>query len=274
MKQRSELNLAVYGTRPEEIKLYPFTKYKGFKFLQVDQSKDLHQDLINPDYWCTEDILEQEIRAINPDMVMVQGDTRTAFRAALFAFEQGIPVIHVEAGLRTWDLTQPFPEEGYRQMVDCIATYKFCSTKQAAKNCDGIFVGQTGIDTLMEFCGTVRDAGYWIITIHRREADMPKIIKQLKEHSKTKKLIIYAHPNPQGQELKKYFETRQPELYKTFVQRLANCTGVITDSGGLVEEALALGKKVIQLREKTERPLTDEYKPGATERIMQWLQAL
>jgi len=266
------MNLVVYGGRPDEIKLYPFTKYPEFEFLRVNQSKDLHQDLIKPLYVLEEDQLEKFFKMpFNFERVIVQGDMRTTFRAALYAFENKIPVVHIEAGLRTFDLTCPYPEEGYRQMIDAISTYKFSSTKEAAKNCDGIYVGQTGIDTLMEFADTPTDEDYWIVTIHRREANMPKIIDILKKYQKERRLLIFAHPNPQGQELKKHFQTYAPLPYKEFVKRLSHCTGVITDSGGLVEEALALGKKIIQLREKTELPLTDEYNPGATKKIMEVL---
>ena len=105
------MKLCVFGTRPEEIKLYPFSKY-GYEFLQVNQSKDLHQGLVVPKYMCDESSLSDAINDINPEIVLVQGDTRTAFRASVAAFESKIPVVHVEAGLRTYDLSQPFPEEG------------------------------------------------------------------------------------------------------------------------------------------------------------------
>lgn len=261
------MNLVVYGTRPEEIKLYPFTKYKGFSFCEVNQSKDLHQGLIKPDIKIEEKSLRFVIEQYDWDSVWVQGDTRTAFNAALYAFEKGIPVIHIEAGLRTFDLKCPFPEEGYRQMIDCIATKKYCSTPEAEKNCDGIYVGQTSIDTLFEFCGDITKGDYVIVTVHRREADIEKIIEQLKSYDQDK-LMIFAHPNQIGQELKKHFKTHEPMNYKEFARCLAGCAGVMTDSGGLTEEAIALNKPVIQLREKSERKLSDIYEQGATGRIM------
>lgn len=269
----TEKILVVYGTRPEEIKLYPFAKYKRFVFCEVDQSHDLHQGLIKPTFKVAEAGLEDFIKKHKFKAVMVQGDTRTTFRAALYAFEMGLPVIHIEAGLRTWDLKEPFPEEGYRQMIDCIATYKFCSRPEAAKNCDGIYVGQTGIDTLFEFVGRVRDSGYYIVTVHRNESfdRIDWIIKVLKEHQKTKDLVIFAHPNKVGQELRKHFETYAPMNYLPFVDLLSGCRGVISDSGGLQEEAIALGKSFISLRGESERSSDDVYKKGATKKIVNYL---
>jgi len=264
-------NLIVFGTRPEEIKLYPFTKYKGFEFLQVDQSPNLHQGLIASQYACDEESLEATIKDIKPDRVIVQGDTRTAFRAAIYAFEQKIPIVHIEAGLRTWDFNQPFPEEFYRQAIDLIASYKFCSTYQAAKNCGGIYVGQTGIDTLFEFLPDCQEEDFYIVTVHRNESweRLPQIIATLKKMRV--ELKIFAHPNRVGQELKKHFETFAPLEYREFVKLLARAKGCVSDSGGLQEECIALGKEFISLREKSERGLGESYTKGATEKIVRLL---
>jgi UDP-N-acetylglucosamine 2-epimerase (non-hydrolysing) len=263
--------LVVYGSRPEEIKLYPFTKYDGFKFLQVNQSKDLHQSLIKADFFCEENEIDV-IKSFQPDAVMVQGDTRTAFRAALYAFEAKIPVIHIEAGMRTFDLTQPFPEEGYRQMIDCIATYKFCSTEEAAKNCNGIFVGQTSIDTLFEFYPNVPEEDFYIVTVHRNESwdKIDEIVCTLKRMDQSK-LKIFAHPNRVGQELKKHFKCLEPMNYRDFVKLMARSKGAISDSGGLQEEYIALGKEFISLRDKSERGKGEKYEQGATEKIIKEL---
>lgn len=265
------MNLVVYGTRPEEIKLYPFTKCEGYKFLQVNQSKDLHQGLIRPNYRVEEKNLVDTIKQLNPDRVLVQGDTRTTFRAAIAAYELGIEVGHIEAGLRTHDITDPRPEEGYRQMVDCIATWKFCSTEEAAKNCGGLYVGQTAIDTLWDFYPwdtPVEDK--YIVTVHRNNADLPAIIDYLKTFP-TEKLIIFAHPNKVGQELKKHFDTHEPLNYREFVKLLASVKGCISDSGGLQEEMIALGKEFKSLRMKSERGHGETYAPGATAKIVEVL---
>jgi UDP-N-acetylglucosamine 2-epimerase (non-hydrolysing) len=259
--------LIVCGTRPEIIKIFPFTKYKGFEFLWVNQSKDLKQDLIKFDYEIEENELERFIKALDYEAVMVQGDTRTAFRAALYAFEVGLPVIHIEAGLRTFDLAQPFPEEAYRQMIDILATYRYCSTLQAAENCGGIYVGQTSIDTLCEFMPKCIEEDFYIVTVHRTEADLSKIIPTLKKMNQDK-LIIFAHPNKVGQELKKHFKTHEPLPYKEFVGLLGRSKGCVSDSGGLQEECIALGKDFISLREKSERGHGETYKKGATKKIV------
>ncbi len=265
------MNLIIYGTRPEEIKLYPFTHYKDFKFCEVNQSEHLHQDLIKPDYRINEQGLKSFIKR-GWGRIIVQGDTRTTFYATLYAFENKIPVVHIEAGLRTWDLTQPFPEEGYRQMVDILATFKYCSTPKAVKNCDGKYVGQTSIDTLFEFIPPIQDKGYTIVTVHRNE-NFERLSEIIKEIKKVKNPVIFAHPNKVGQALKKHFKTRPPLNYKKFVKLLAECHAIMTDSGGLQEEAIALGKPCVVLRKKLERSMKDKYQPGATKKIVKDLYA-
>jgi UDP-N-acetylglucosamine 2-epimerase (non-hydrolysing) len=200
---------------------------------------------------------------------LVFGDTRTALRAALYAFELGAEVTHVEAGLRTFDLKSPFPEEGYRQMIDCIATRKYCSRPEAVEICGGKYVGQNAIDTLFDFCGPISKGDYAIVTVHRRENlnRIPEIAKEIKKYKG--KLRVFAHPNPTGQRLKKYFDTEPPMPYKEFVKLLAGCDRVYTDSGGLQENAIALGKECIVLRDKSERSNSDIYKPGATKKIVE-----
>jgi UDP-N-acetylglucosamine 2-epimerase (non-hydrolysing) len=266
------MRLIVYGTRAEEVKVYPFTKY-DFKFLQVNQSKDLHQGLINYDYDCEETKLKELLKTLHPSLVLVQGDTRTAFYGALYAFELKIPVVHVEAGMRTFDLESPFPEEGYRQMIDCIATHKFCSTEEATKNCGGKFVGQTSIDTLKEFLPKFIEEDFYIVTVHRTESweKLPVIIETLKKFDQSK-LKIFAHPNRVGQELKKHFNCLEPMNYKEFVQLLGRAKGCISDSGGLQEECNFLGKEFISLRDKTERGHGETYKVGATKLIVKDLE--
>ena len=257
------------GTRPEIIKIFPFTKYEGFEFLWVNQSEDLKQDLINFDYEIEENELEGFIKTSNDLAIMVQGDTRTAFRTTVYAFENKIPVIHIEAGLRTFDLTQPFPEEAYRQMIDILATYKYCSTPEAVKNCGGEYVGQTSIDTLFEFLPDCKEEDFYIVTVHRNESfkRLPEIIVTLKKMNQDK-LMIFAHPNKVGQELKKHFKTHEPLPYKEFLGVLGRSKGCVSDSGGLQEECLALGKDFISLREKSERGHGEVYKPGATKLII------
>lgn len=258
--------LAIVGTRPEEIKLYPFTKYGQVDFLWTNQSKDLRQGLIDFDFMCEEDGLNGMIKLSHHEYVMVQGDTRTAFRGAVYAYEAGKKIIHIEAGLRTHDLYDPHPEEGYRMMIDQIATYKFCSTKEAVKNCGGVYVGQTSIDTLFEFLPDAIEEDFYIVTVHRTPID--EILPTL-DKMDISKLKVIAHPNPTGQELKKHFDCLDPVNYRDFVGLLARAKGCISDSGGLQEECIALGKDFIMLRDKSERGHGEKYKKGATKKIME-----
>lgn len=255
------MNLVVYGTRPEEIKLWPFTKHPYFEFCEVNQSKDLHQGLIIPDYRADEEGLHDLIKKRKWRRVVVQGDTRTAFRAALYAFEEKIPVVHVEAGLRTWDLKAPFPEEGYRRMIDEIASFHYCSTIESMQNLNQasvpLVVGQTSIDTLLHFAPKPTVTNKVIVTVHRNEANIDGIVYALQtliEANPKLEFVIYAHPNQIGARLRKYLPTREPLPYREFVKELASCFMIMTDSGGLQEEAPSLNKPYIVLRDKTERP--------------------
>lgn len=258
-------NLVVFGTRPEEIKLWPLTAYPGYTFLRVNQSKDLHQQLIPPDRDCEEEALPLALDLVKPRRVIVQGDTRTAFRAALLAFEREIPVVHIEAGLRTWDLSQPFPEEGYRRMIDVISSYHFCPTLEAVLSLpwtSALMVGQTSIDTLLAFAPKRPRMGNTVIcTVHRREADVENIAMGLNTlaNSYPAYRFIYArHPNQTSTRMTELLDVGtwtiiEPLPYREFVLLLANCHSVLTDSGGLQEEAPALGKPVLVLRDTTER---------------------
>jgi UDP-N-acetylglucosamine 2-epimerase (non-hydrolysing) len=257
--------LIVYGTRPEEIKLYPVWKKLKCPTIQVLQSPDLPTDLIKPNHRIVEGALEGAMSMIDYDYVMVQGDTRTAFRAALIAYQQGKKVIHIEAGLRSWNLYAPHPEEGYRRMIDELSIYKFYPTELAKAHGLTIsypsydyVVGQTAIDTLLEFAPKPTKTNKIIVTIHRSEANMKEIIKGLKKlisiYKKKFEFIIFSHPNQQGQKLKRELDTTAPLPYKEFVKLLSSCYCVITDSGGLQEEAPALDKPVLVVRDVTERP--------------------
>jgi UDP-N-acetylglucosamine 2-epimerase len=158
-------------------------------------------------------------------------------------------------------------------MIDCIATYKFCSTPEAVKNCHGVYVGQTKIDTLFEFLPDRIEEDFYIVTVHRNNADLDKIIPTLKKMDQSK-LKIIAHPNKIGQELRKHFDCIDPVNYRLFVDLLARAKGCISDSGGLQEECIALGKEYISLRDKSERGKGETYKKGATEKIIEELNGV
>jgi UDP-N-acetylglucosamine 2-epimerase (non-hydrolysing) len=251
--------LAVYGTRPEEIKLWPLRD--EFYFVQVDQSPDLHQGLIEP----AERISELELPGLferDWDGVVVQGDTRTALKAALLAFEYHIPVYHVEAGLRTGNLRAPHPEEGNRAMIDAISTRLYCPTQEAFDNLGSyeqsrsIVTGQTAIDTLLAHAPAPTPGQTIVVTIHRNEARVEQLargIATLKRRGEYN-WRIFAHPNAKGQLVKHLLPTEPPLPYKEFVHVLAGCHAILTDSGGLQEEAAALGKPCLVMRPHTERP--------------------
>lgn len=225
-------------------------------------------------------VLERE----KPDIVLVHGDTSTSFAASLACFYLQVPVGHVEAGLRTRNLLSPWPEEFNRQAVDIISDYYFAPTEVSrqnlvdeAKPADRIYVtGNTGIDALKT---TVRD-GYthealeWasdsrliLITAHRRENlgepmhAMFRAIRRVMEEHHDVKAIYPIHMNPQVRsaahaELDGCDRLRiiEPLEVLDFHNFLSRCYLVLTDSGGIQEEAPGLGKPVLVMRDTTERP--------------------
>jgi UDP-N-acetylglucosamine 2-epimerase (non-hydrolysing) len=223
-----------------------------------------------------------------PDMVVVQGDTTTTLAGALGAFYQGIPVGHVEAGLRTWDLAQPFPEEMNRVVTTRVSTLHFAPTAAAARNLrsEGVpeerisVTGNPGIDSVLWIRDALRDgrvkAGDWsfldpakrliVVTAHRRESfgeGLESICKGLARLARRGDVeIVYAvHRNPNvevparrilGGEAN--IRLTEPLDYVNFVALLQTSYMVITDSGGIQEEGPSLGKPILVARDKTERP--------------------
>ena len=227
-----------------------------------------------------------------PDVVMVQGDTTTAMTAALAAFYKRIPVAHIEAGLRSHDINSPFPEELNRKIVGDIAHWHFAPTEEARDNLvaenkdpERIFVtGNTVIDTLLHFASALdndaqRDADLAtkfsfldpdkrliLVTGHRREnfdGGIGRICEALKRLAARGDVqIVYpVHPNPNVRgvvdaELAGIpgIELIEPQDYLPFLYLLKRSYLVLTDSGGVQEEAPSLGKPVLVMRENTERP--------------------
>lgn len=205
--------------------------------------------------------------------VLVQGDTASAFACALAAFNRKVPVIHLEAGLRTRDLKQPYPEEGYRQMISRITTIHLAPTELSLNNLveerlpgKMFVVGNTVLDSvrkILEENGvSVSYNGKVLVTLHRRENH--GIIDQWFdeiEHLATTypalEFILPIHPNP---EVKKHVDKLknvkvcEPLSHVELVKLMASCHLIITDSGGIQEEATFLNKKTIVCRESTERP--------------------
>lgn len=226
------------------------------------------------------------LRAEKPDIVLVHGDTTTTFAGALAAFYERIPVGHVEAGLRTFDRYSPFPEEMNRCMVGRLASYNFAPTAQNAQNLknerisDNIFItGNTVIDAMSY---TVGDGSFKTealksldfssrrvitLTCHRREnygAPMESIFKavaHIAEDFPDADIVYPVHLSPQVRETARRFLEGSPNIHlieplgAVEMHRLMSKSFfVMTDSGGIQEEAPALGKPVLVLRRETERP--------------------
>lgn len=300
----------IFGTRPEAIKMCPLVK-------ELKQNDDIstvvcvtgqHREMleqvlqvfqVKPDYDLAimrdkqtlfdvtisvisyiKPVLEKE----NPDVVLVHGDTTTAFAAALACFYLHIPIGHVEAGLRTYNLNSPFPEEFNRHAISVVAKYNFAPTERSKQNllnegckADTIYVtGNTAIDALKT---TVRkDFGHpvldWaadskliVLTAHRREnlgdpmRHMFMAIKRLVDERDDLKVVYPIHMNPAVRSIAdeifsndEHFKIIEPLDVLDFHNLLARSYFILTDSGGIQEEAPSLGKPVLVMRDTTERP--------------------
>ncbi len=230
-----------------------------------------------------EPILSQE----PPDLLMVHGDTTTTFAGALSAFYHRIKVAHVEAGLRTGDKAQPFPEEMNRLLTGRLADLHFAPTAQAKQNLlleninpESIYVtGNTVIDALHHCLGRITnrpdsEPGFKtiLVTAHRREnwgEPMERIVCALKlilDSNPEVRMLIPVHRNPLVRKIFQQLLGNNPRVrleepfdYQTMVSAMSESYLVLTDSGGIQEEAPALGKPVLVLREKTERPEAVEF---------------
>jgi UDP-N-acetylglucosamine 2-epimerase (non-hydrolysing) len=210
----------------------------------------------------------------NYDTVIVQGDTLTATAGALAAFNLGIKIAHVEAGLRTNDITSPFPEEAYRAIISRISNWNFCPTEISKKNLEKenipgscFLTGNTVID-LVSKLSINKNSTYEniiIVTLHRRENinHLNKILNELKNISNKLndyKWIFPIHPNPEVKEkVEKILQNSKIQLvdpfdYPDFIDLIRKCKLIITDSGGIQEEAAFFKKRVVICRKNTERP--------------------
>lgn len=302
--------LAVFGTRPEAIKMCPLV-------LQLKRTKHLecivcltgqHREMlvqvmdafgIQEDY--NLDIMQQNqtlasitvnvlsrmekvLEKEKPDLILVHGDTTTSFTAALAGFYKNIPVGHVEAGLRTYDMYSPYPEEFNRQAADLVAELYFAPTGQARQNLlkegkkdEKIYVtGNTVIDALLQ---TVREdyrhehldwcqgSRLILLTAHRREnlgepmRHMFRAVKRIIKEFPDIKVVYPVHKNPKvrqaareilaGEERIRLIEPLDVVDFHNFI---AHSYIILTDSGGIQEEAPSLGKPVLVMRDTTERP--------------------
>ena len=231
--------------------------------------------------------MDEAIDALKPDMILVHGDTSTTFAGALSAFYHQVPVGHVEAGLRTYDKYSPFPEEMNRKMVSAIADLYFCPTVNNRENLvkegitRGLFVtGNTVIDALKttvrkDYTFTTYELNHLpyeekkiiLVTCHRREnygEPMKHImlaLRQIAEQHEDVELVYPVHLSPVVREAVDKYLRGAPRVHlidplpaDEMHNLMARCYMVRTDSGGLQEEAPALGKPVLVLRRETERP--------------------
>ena len=227
----------------------------------------------------------KKLREMGADMVLVHGDTATTFCVALSAFYEGIPVGHVEAGLRSGSLSEPFPEEANRRLTSVLTTLDFAPTSGAADNLrregklgTGIFVtGQTAVDAVRLVAGRAAlrpswqaklDAGQKLVTItmHRREnlPVMPELARALADVARAHPELHFIYPvhlNPAVQDAVRpalghlpNVELTEPLDYQDMAPLMAASELLATDSGGLQEEGAALGVPVAVLRNVTERP--------------------
>ena len=315
--------LLVFGTRPEAIKMAPLVKalqkdtehFETRVCVTAQHRQMLDQVLevfgITPEYDLNimapnQDLyditakvllgLREVLKDFRPDTVLVHGDTTTSMAASLAAFYMQIPVGHVEAGLRTYNMLSPWPEEMNRQVTDRICTYYFAPTEQSRANllqetidAKKIFItGNTVIDALLmavdiisttagvkekmakelqEKGYTVSDREYILVTGHRREnfgdgfLHICKAIKELAALHPEMDIVYPVHLNPNVQ--KPVYELLSglsnvylisPLDYLPFIYAMQHSTLLLTDSGGVQEEAPSLGKPVLVMRDTTERP--------------------
>lgn len=302
--------LVVLGTRPEAIKLSPLvlhfrrfpSEFDVHLCLTGQHREIVHQALgvfgLRPDtdlnlmlpgqtlFQSTSRILsalEAVYKTFQPDLVFVQGDTTTTLCGALAGLYTNTPIAHVEAGLRTWDLARPFPEEANRQMVGRISTLHLAATTWAANNLlrEGVpesaitVTGNTGIDALLHTASTLPPFDWpfldparklILVTGHRREnfgAGLERFCAALARLARREdvQLVYPVHPNPN---VRGPVETHlahlanvhliAPQDYQPFIDLMRRSHLIITDSGGVQEEGPSLGKPILVTREVTERP--------------------
>jgi UDP-N-acetylglucosamine 2-epimerase len=278
--------LLTYGTRPEYIKIKPLIKeFKNknvpFKILFTGQ----HKDISSGDYDFKIDMLDlsenrldsviANIMTLQDDIfegithILVQGDTTSVVGLSLSALHRKIKVIHLEAGLRTYDTENPFPEENNRKIVSTIASIHLCPTNTNANNLykenisENVFiVGNTVLDNLIEYKEKCEYKNKVLVTMHRRENHV-NIMEWFKEINNIAKkyneleFILPIHPNPNVQKYKSILtnvNVVEPLNHTELINLLVKTKLVITDSGGIQEECSFFNKKCLVCRKVTERP--------------------
>lgn len=274
--------LLCFGTRPEWLKIKPLVNLLDegqYKLLFTGQHNDLLKD-ISVDYKIqiheNDKRLDQLISDCllqfptgEFDSVLVQGDTASAFACAIAAFHAQKKIYYLEAGLRSYDLKHPYPEEGYRQMISRISDINLCPTELSKKNlidenCNGKVhvVGNTVLDNLLPYKDECEYTNIVLVTMHRRENHywMDKWFTEINDLAKQNEdleFILPIHPNPNVQKYKHlltHVNVIQPLAHSDLLEILVKCKLVISDSGGLQEEGSFFNKNVIVCRTVTERP--------------------
>lgn len=302
--------MTIFGTRPEAIKMAPLVnQLKHEEALEpmvvvTAQHREMLDAVletfdIQPDYdlnimkagQTLSDItsrvlkgLEAIIQQEKPDMILVHGDTMTAFASGLAAFYNQVAIGHVEAGLRTWNKYSPYPEEMNRQMISCLSDIHFAPTKQAKANllkenipsAKVVITGNTAIDAMnttiqkdyhSEVMKRHKDKRVILLTAHRREnlgepmAHIFSAARRLVEAHDDVVLVYPMHKNPKVREIAQQYlsdhdriELIEPLDVVDFHNFAHQSYLILTDSGGIQEEAPSLGKPVLVLRDTTERP--------------------
>jgi UDP-N-acetylglucosamine 2-epimerase (non-hydrolysing) len=310
MEARKKIKICVVvGTRPEAIKMAPVILAlkkedwcdvhilataqhremmdQVFALFKLEADRDLDIMVVNQTLAeLTSRLIvsmDQAIDEIKPDIILAQGDTTTVMCAALAAFYKKIPFGHVEAGLRTGDMSNPFPEEMNRVVVSRLAQYHFAPTEKSKKNllAEGIaehiiyVTGNTVIDALLSVSTKDIDTGFRLtpgkrlilVTAHRRENfgqpfhEICTALRQIVTEFDDVEIIFPVHPNPNIKEVAYRELSDHPSVhlcppldYGPFVTIMKQAYLILTDSGGVQEEAPALGKPVLVLRSDTERP--------------------
>ena len=273
--------LLCFGTRPEWLKIKPLITIMDrseYKLLFTGQHPDLLKD-VEVDYKININTSDNRLDSIISDCmiqfpngdfsgVLVQGDTGSAFGCALAGFNRQLKIYYLEAGLRSYDLHHPYPEEGYRQMIARIADVNFSPTQLSANNLikekvngDIHVVGNSVLDNLVDF-GEPSYENFVLITLHRRENHhwMDRWFSELNNLAIANpdlEFILPIHPNPNVQKWKHLLtnvNVVEPLDHTDMIYHIKKCKFIISDSGGLQEEGSFFNKKVIVCRETTERP--------------------
>lgn len=305
--------LCIVGTRPEAIKMAPVIlalKNEPWADVRVlataqhrqmldqvmsffDIEPDIDLNIMRPNQALTTLTarllleLDNVLKTEKPDVVLAQGDTTTVMAVALACFYHRIPFGHVEAGLRTWNMQNPFPEEANRVIAGRLARWHFAPTENARQNllregvsdADIIVTGNTVIDALLMTASKELDIGIELddakrlilVTSHRREnfgepfRNICRALSTLAERNSDIQILYPVHPNPNVKDVAHEMLGGSGNIilcgpldYAPFIAAMKRAYLIISDSGGVQEEAPALGKPVLVLRDETERPETVE----------------